>query len=140
MFESSLKTALAGDSTLTGLLSTYGSPARPSIFSDQAPEKAKTPYIVFTISKYNTDAIAVDRFNVYIDFWDYGYSRADARAAAFEMEALLDQQNLTHARFNTIRLYRFSAGFIENVDDPRDIHYNLQLTARADRKGWMETL
>lgn len=144
MFESSLLTALAGDVTLAALLGTYGTPARPAIFADMAPQDAENAidgelYLVFSISKSAANSISVDSFNVMVDIFSRGTSKVKLRAAAYRVEGLLDQQSLTHSRFSNIRFYRFSAGPV-SAGDPRDNHYNIQLTARAVRSGWMSTL
>ena len=137
MFDSSLHTALSGCTGLTAYLTTYQS--RPAIFADLAPENAVKMYVVFSIQKSTSDHPSVDEFSVMIDIFDRGTSKKNLKAAAFEIEKLLDQKTLTHPRFYKIRFFRFSAGPVPELD-PRDIHYNIQFSARADRYGWMQTL
>jgi hypothetical protein len=144
MFESSLLTTMAADGTLTALFGTYGTPARPAFFADMAPQDAENiidgdAYLVFSIRKNISNSIAVDEFTVMFDIFSRGTSKKNQRAAAYEIEALLDQKSITSSRFSTIRFYRFSAGPVP-TEDPRDSHYNVQMTARAGRSGWMVTL
>jgi hypothetical protein len=135
MWESALHQKLSNDATLSGYVSTYG--GRPSIFSERAPEKAQMPYITFKINRQRASDNVVQKFNVYIDFWDRDKSAADSRKAAKRIEYLLDYTTLSHSEYSCIRLFFFSGGPIDE-DDPRDIHHNLQFEARAGRKLFAE--
>jgi hypothetical protein len=135
MFEAALIKKLQADLTLTALISTYGTPARPSIFSDQAPEKAVKPYITFAIKRRRGPDELIQLFNVLIDFWATGPSVKNARAAAKRIELLLDQEILSTIDYSNIRMTFYSGGPIED-DDPRVIHQNLQFNARACRVAY----
>jgi hypothetical protein len=135
MFESSLISALKSDSVLSGILTKYKNDA--AVFSELAPEDAALPYIVCRISRDYNDSPAIMEFNVYIDFFDFNKSAASSRVAADRIEKILDRANLQHSRFKTIRFYFFSGGQVVG-DDPRNIHHNLQFTARAGRMGWCD--
>ena len=137
MFESALLTELKSDSALCRNVSTYS--GEPSIFSDGAPEAVTVPYITFTIMRYEGGSKPVDRFNIYIDFWDRSKSAKKARDASERIEFILDETVLSHARYDSIRLFRVAGGLIADPD-PREIHYNMQFLARAGRKAWCEQL
>jgi hypothetical protein len=133
MFESSLLTALKADHGLVALVARHNN--EPAIFSEAAPEGCTLPYVTFSISKYETEVPAVDRFNIYVDFWDRSGSSLRARAASQRIEFILDRKILQHERFDSIRLFHSSAGPVPDTD-PREIHYNNQFQARAGRKAW----
>lgn len=137
MFEAELLTFLNTDVTLTGYLSTFN--GAPAIFSVSAPEEISfdNTYMTFYIDEQETDNIIVDRFSVYFDIWARGESRVSVRKIASRLIYLLDHQHLQSARFNTIRFFRFSGSSVPE-DDTRNIHYNLQMTARAGRKEWAD--
>lgn len=140
MFHKALLQTLQADGALAGYLNTYL--GNPSIFSDQAPEKAKEMYLVFTIERFGDENIAAFSFNVYLDFYDYDVSRANVRAATERVEFLLDHEKIVtdpSGRFDNIRFYLFDAGFVPEPDTKK-IHYNMQFTARAGRKAWAAQL
>ena len=136
MFESSLLEKLKSDGELVKLVSTYEN--SPSIFCLTAPEKVPNPYITFTITKYGVDA-GVDRFNIFVDIWDYGMSAAVVNAISKRTEFILDQKILQHADYDTIRISRESAGIVPETD-VKEIHLNMQFSARAGRKAWAQQL
>jgi len=75
-----------------------------------------------------------------VDYWGYDTTRVKAREASERIEYLLDQKQFnTDARYDTIRVWLFSGGWVQE-EDPRAIHYNQQFTARASRKKWICTL
>ena len=137
MFESAILAALSEDVTLASYVSTYG--GSPAVFSEHAPEGAEMPYITFRIERDTTEALPVQAFSVFVDFWDYNKSRVNARAASERIEFLLDNKQFDHARYSNIRLFRFSAGPVED-SDPRSIHYNHLFSARAGRKKWAQQI
>ena len=65
--------------------------------------------------------------------------RKEAKEASERIEFLTDTIQLTHARYDKIRLYRASSGSVIE-SDPKEIHYNNQISARASRKKWIEQL
>jgi hypothetical protein len=131
MFESALLDVLKNDETLAALVGTFAS--SPAIFSEFAPEKAVLPYIVFRITRsMDVESRAVQKFTIYVDYFNYGVSGVQSRQAAERIEMLLDRANLQHERYGTIRILFFSGGTV-NEDDPRAIHYNLMFDARAGR-------
>lgn len=137
MFEASIITYLTEDNTLTGYLSSFN--GSPAIFTESAPEEVSIndTYITFYIDDQETDNIIVNRFSVYFDIWSYGESRAKVRNIASRIVYLLGHKHLQSDRFDTIRFFRFSGGPVLE-QDPRSIHYNLQMTARAGRKEWAD--
>lgn len=137
MFDAALLTKLASDGALAGYLSTYM--GQPAIFSEDAPDAAVEPYLVFTITRLAADYPAVDTFNIFVDYFNRDTSRVDARKAMQRVEFLLDQVNLTSDRYDTIRVFYYSEGPVPDPD-PRVIHRNIQFTARAGRKAWCQQL
>jgi len=140
MFEGILDTTLKADTTLTGFFQTFES--EPAIFSDSSPEgidAADGLFMTHHIEKIGTDSIMIDRFKVDFNIWGFGTSLKNVRLAAKRIEELLDEQNISDSYFNEIRFYRGNAGRIPE-NDSRDIHYNLQMEARAARKGWADAL
>jgi hypothetical protein len=133
MFESSLLMALQADATITALVSTFM--GRPAIFSELAPETAELPYIVFRITRTSNESVAVEQFNLYIDYYDFDTTFKKSRQAAERLEHLLDRGVLEHERYGCIRLFFYSGEQIVE-DDPRSIHYNMLFEARAGRKAW----
>ena len=137
MFEDALHSRLSADANIQAVVSTYQ--GAPAIFSDVAPEEAERPYITFTIERNINDMIALCEFTVDVDYWAYGDSRVDARAAVEYIEFSLDIAQLSNARYDKIRFYTPSSGPV-NENDPRAIHYNVQFDVRASRKKWMGQL
>jgi hypothetical protein len=140
MFESALLDALYGDTELCGYVSQYtvGESTVPAIFSEVAPKDASLPYIVFKIARSAADSPAMQKFNIYIDYYDYDKSMANSRKAADRIEFILDRANLEHDRYGCIRVFFFSGGSVPDDDDPRSIHYNMLFEARAGRKKWAD--
>jgi hypothetical protein len=141
MFEASLQKLLVADGTLALYLSTFE--GAPAIFSELAPEGAIKQFITYRISRIiATDYVATEAFSVFVDYYDKGSSRANSRKAAQRIEFILDQKYiLDDARYNTIRLSYESAGPVSGSPitttvDAREIHYNLQFSARAGRQAW----
>lgn len=136
MIEDALYTAITGDANITALLSTYNS--APAVFNRFAPESADTIYIVYRADSTSVD-LALDRFNVYIDVYDYGPSSVAVQNVVEKVENLLDISRLTSDRYSSIRFRKFSAGFVDETD-LRSMHYNTQYTVRASRKKWINQL
>jgi glutathionylspermidine synthase len=139
MIEQTIINALRADTTLAGYVSSYS--AAPAIFANEAPENSELPYITVRITR---NALADDSvfhdFNIYVDYWDYNKSRSNANKAAERVEFVLDQKTYNaDTRYSTIRTWFFSGGWVEDTD-PRDIHYNVQFSARATRKKWIQQL
>lgn len=141
MIESAIIDALKADSTLRKRVTVYAD--SPAIFSELAPEEAKMPYVTINItrSKGATDDNVLQDFTIMVDFWDYGTkatspTRVRARQASERIEFILDNKQFTHDRYDTIRVWFFSGGWVED-EDTRAIHYNQQFTARASRKRWI---
>jgi hypothetical protein len=135
MFESTLITFLQNDNILAGYVSQYNSKA--AIFSDEAPEDAELPYIVLRITSSAGPDPSVQKFSIFIEYFDDNKSRVNSRAAASRTILLLDRKHLDHDRYATIRIYFFDGSPIEECD-PRKIHYSLQFEARAGRKAFAE--
>lgn len=130
MFESALLQVLKNDANLVTLVSTYS--GAPAIFSESAPETATLPYIVFRITRSMDNYPAIQKFNVYIDYFNYGVSAVQSRQVAEIIEIILDHTVLQHERYGAIRIFFFSGATV-NETDPRAVHYNLMFEARAGR-------
>jgi len=138
MIESSILNALKADATLVSLVTKYNGLA--AIFSELAPESAKTPYVTFNLTRTQTSGdIILHDFVLMVNFWSVGSSRTKARQASERIEYIFDNKQFTHARYSSIRIWFFSGGWVED-DDPRVIHYNQQFTVRACRKKWIDNL
>jgi hypothetical protein len=139
MFEKTLYPILRNDAVLADLVSEYQQAGTaepiPAIFSDTAPESAKTPYIVFRITRWSDLDVTIQRFLVAFDYFDYGVSPVKSREFAHRIEFLLDRRKLEGDRFGAIRFFKFGGGGIEE-DDPRAIHYHYEFEVRAGRKDW----
>jgi hypothetical protein len=142
MFESSLLKKLCDDATLCGYVSTFTTTSHttvPSIFNKAAPEAAIFPYITFYITQSSNECPAVKEFTALIDYFDNNKSSAKSNKAAERIEFLLDRAELEHDRYSCIRMFFFSGSEVPE-EDPRIVHYNLQFTARAGRKKWINQL
>lgn len=137
MFESAIYNALRADTELLKYVSRFRS--IPAIFADQAPEGAKMPYIVFRIRRSNDEAVPVQKFSIYIDYYDHGKSAVNSRKAAERIEFVLDRAELDHERYSNIRVFFFDGAPMDDTD-PRIIRYNMQFSARAGRKKWIDQL
>jgi hypothetical protein len=133
MFDSELKRYLETDAELVSYVGTHA--GLPSVFSEAAPEGVAFPYIVFRIVVAATEAPAVCRGVVFVDYYNYDTSRTRARKVAEKIEYLLDHKILNHDRYDSIRFF-FSDGSFTPEPDPRAIHYNVQFDFRAGRKAW----
>jgi hypothetical protein len=138
MFEVVLQSVLATDSVLTGLVSVFN--GAPSVFSEEVPESVSTPYIVHSISRRaDSNTAALEDFTINVDYYDRtktsGASRERSRSAAQRIEFLLDNTVHNSSRYDSIRIMFESGGPTPDAD-PRDVHYNLQFSARAGRKAW----
>jgi hypothetical protein len=136
MFEKTIYNILIAESFITDNVSDYN--GLPSIFSDQAPEDVSFPYIVFDISETTPPDSIINRYNVYINYYNYGSSSSSARVVVDRINELLDQQRLSNDRLSDIRIRRDVYSRLDE-GDPRAIHYNIQMEARATRKKWMQT-
>jgi len=77
----------------------------------------------------------ISKFSVFIDYYGYDVSRVVSRKAAERIEEMLDMIVLQHEKYGSIRIWYFDGSAIQE-SDPKDIHYNLQFSARATRKKW----
>jgi hypothetical protein len=135
MIESTVINKMLADDTLCDMLATYG--GDPAIFSDAAPENCERPLLIVSVGESIADgAHEVMEFSISIDFFDTGSSRTVSRNAAERIIFALDDQKLEHERYGDIRINYFSGGPVPD-DDPREIHHNLQFTARGTRMKWM---
>jgi len=97
---------LAGDATLTGMLSTYKT--KPAIFTvDPAPEDAEFPYIVTAGSPVQTpyDTKTSQGRQIWRDvrcYTDKSGSAATVESIAERVRELLHRQNLSDTAFSTI--------------------------------------
>jgi hypothetical protein len=137
MFESALYNKLRSDTALLSYLNTFG--GVPAIFSEYAPEGATMPYLVFRISRSADLSPAVQKFSIFIDYYDNSSSASNSRKAAERIEFILDRVELSHERYSNIRIFFFGGSPLEETD-PRIKRYNLQFMARAGRKKWIDQL
>lgn len=137
LFDSALYIKLTSDSDLISLLTTYE--GDPAVFANFAPEAAEKPYIVYNITSLGPEETAVERFNIYIDIYEYNQSRVTLREIAQRVEFILDKAIIDHAAYSYIRLSFASSGLVPTMD-PRDLHYNIQFSARAGRTAWAAQL
>lgn len=137
MFEAKIIELLSEDSDITETISRYN--GVPSIFTDQAPEDAPFPYIVFTIRSISPPDSIIDRFMIEIDYFNTTETGKNARVAVDNIQEYLDNKTVSNERYNSIRIRRDIYNPVPE-SDPRGIHYNIQLEARATRKKWMSTI
>jgi len=138
MIEKTILDALKADATLRARVTLYAGAS--AIFSELAPEAAKTPYVTFNLYRNQTSGdLVLHDFTLMIDFWSFDTTRVKAREASERIEYLLDNKQFTHERYSSIRIWFFSGGWVEE-EDPRAIHYNQQFTVRACRKKWIDNL
>lgn len=136
--ESTVINALKGDATLQGLITEFA--GSPAVFIDMAPETAITPYIVCRFDRLPSP-VDIAEFNVFIGYFDYSTSSAQARDASLQIEKILDYQVFDDPEneYNDIRIFLETGGSIP-TQDPRNIHYNLQFLLRAGRLAWSANL
>lgn len=138
MIEAPIITALRADSALAALVSTYE--GAPAIFSEEAPEKAAEPYITIRVLRSAEDDLVIQSMTLYVDYWDYQKSRVNTRAAVERIEFVLDDKSFESDRFSDIRCWYFSDGEVNDDQDARAIHHNVQFMVRATRKKWIQQI
>ena len=136
MFEASLINYLKTVASVTALVGTYAGEA--AIFSYEAPEDCNLSYITCRIESSAEPSKVMEDFVVFVDYYDFNNSRLNCIEAARQLQYALDGKFLAHDHYLNIRFSYFSGSFVES-DDPRDISYNLQFSARAVRSGFMAT-
>jgi len=138
MIEKPIIDVLKADAALAARVTLYD--GEPAIFGRLAPEKAIKPYVTVNDTRYKeSDDNILHRFTLMIDYWDYGTSMKKANEASERIEFLLDTKQFDSERYDKIRVWIFSSGWVED-EDPRAIHYNQQFMVRASRKKWIEQL
>ena len=137
MIEKTILDALRGDATLASKLTVFN--YRPAIFSELAPESAKEPYISFNITRNESSGdLVLHDFTIMVNIWGRETTRVSIREASERIEYIFDNKQFnSDTRYDTIRTWFVSGGWVEE-QDPRDVHYNQQFTARAGRKKWIE--
>lgn len=137
MFEAELYKVLSSEKQIISLIQNYR--GKPAIFAGGVPGDADLPYIAFDIAPSIAASPETMKFNIMIDYWERGQSRANAAQIAQLIENLLDMKALESERYSCVRFFIFRSSFIPDPD-PRVIHYNLQFTARAGRKTFINSL
>jgi hypothetical protein len=135
MFESCLIPVIRNEPTIAALVKPFklGTGATiPGVFAEMAPETAELPYIVVRIDQANEDPPVVAKFNVNLDYFDYGTDHSGAHKAIARSILILNRLELQHPEYDTIRIFFSSAGSVRE-DDARAIHENATFTARAGR-------
>jgi len=134
MFYKEIIEVLRTDQAVSSSVSTYQD--SPAIFSEEAPEKAKRPYIVIRIDSVPTTDRTVSVSNLFIDYYDFQKSRVKCNQYALDLVDLLDFTRLRTKEVNNLRIMWSSDGYIPDTD-PRDIHFNSTFGCRGARSGWM---
>lgn len=144
MIETAIINALKADAAIRQRVTKYDSEA--SIFSEFAPESVKLPYITIDLYRNKlSDDLVLHSFTLMVDYWAYttegglGTTRKIAREASERIEFLLDNKQFQSDRYDTIRVWFFSGGWVED-EDTRTVHYNQQFIVRAGRKKWIHQL
>lgn len=138
MFESSLLPILKNDSVIAEYVSIYNS--QSAIFSDVAPQDAELPFAETSIQENSTGDSVVSSFIVSIDIYNHNESGKDARAFCHRVIELLDRHEIDgNSRYHKIRLFISSGPTRIDEGDPRDVHYQVQFSARAGRKKYIES-
>jgi len=137
MIEKTIIGALRADTVLASKITKFES--RPAVFSELAPESAKEPYVTINISRNPAAGdLIIHEFTIMVDSWGTESTRKATREASERIEYIFDNKQFnSDARYDTIRVWLFSAGWVEEAD-PRAVHYNHQFIARAGRKKWIE--
>jgi len=135
MFYVELTETLREDTNLVATVTTYS--GYPAIFANEAPEDAEKPYIVFRIESSPLTDKVVSVSNVFIDYYDFGKSRAEADSAALAIEDLLDSNKLRTEQITDLRFALTNTGYVTGTD-PRTINHVTTLSARGARSGWMK--
>jgi len=138
MFEASLLIILKKSSVIAEYVSIYNSAA--AIFSDVAPEDAELPFAETMISESAVGDSVVASFLVSIDYYQHAESGKNARKFCQRVIELLDGHQIDNdSRYHKIRLFISSGPTRIDEGDPRDIHYQVQFSARAGRKKYIES-
>lgn len=129
MFEAEILGILQSDIELTSIVSTYA--GAPAIFSNDAPQEAELPFVVFRIDG-NSRIDAIQNFSIWIDYFDFYNSRVNARTAMRRIQYDLDGKRLQPTNYTDIRIWLNSGPtWITATEDVRDVHFNLQFIVRA---------
>jgi len=134
MFESELLQTLKSNAELTSYVSTYA--GRPAIFHNFAPEKVEYPYITFKINRLAAEDEIIERFNIYVEYWDRRVVKNKANAASRCIEFLLDRAVLDNEHLSNIRIFYDSTDLVDESDVSM-IHYSHQFKARACRESYI---
>jgi hypothetical protein len=138
MFEASLLPILKNDSVIAEYVSVYNSAA--AVFSDVAPEDAELPFAETTIQENAVGDSVVASFIVSVDYYVHDESGANARKFCERVIELLDGHQIDNdLRYHKIRLFISSGPQRIDEGDPRDVHYQVQFSARAGRKKYIES-
>jgi len=133
MIEDIVYNNCVSDSALAATLSTFA--GAPAVFSELAPETAERPFIVYRVVPSGVDG-AIMSFYVFVDYYDLNTSRVKSRTAVERVMHLFDQMIFQGANLTDVRFVYFSGSPVES-EDPRDVHYNLQFSARGTRSKWL---
>jgi hypothetical protein len=135
MIEKPIIDALKADAALAARVTLYA--GEPAIFGRLAPEKSIKQYVTVNDTRYKeAGGLVIQRFTLMVDYWAYGTSAKIANEASERIEFVLDNKQFESERYDKIRVWIFSSGWIED-EDPRAIHYNQQFEVRASRKKWI---
>jgi len=137
MFEASLISYLKYDTILRGYVSSYASSY--AIFSDVAPENAVLPFAETQIQEITQGDSIVATFSILVDLYANSESGVNARKFCQRLIEILDRHEIdTDERYSNIRFFYQSITRLPE-NDPRDIHYSVQFSARAGRKKYIDT-
>jgi hypothetical protein len=133
MIEDIIYNNCVADAVLATTLSTFS--GAPAVFSELAPETAARPFIVYRVVPSGVDG-AIMSFYVFFDYFDLNTFRTKSRTAAERIQHVFDEMVFHGANLNDVR-FKFFAGSPIEAADPRDVHYNLQFSARGTRAKWL---
>lgn len=132
MFEAELLAVMKADTALRSFHTVYS--GSPAMFSNGVPEKVNFAYSTIDIkeNKEESDRL-IQAFDIAINFWDYGPSRAKANSAIKRLKTLLDGQTLNSTDYLCIRIRQDEGEHINTVD-PLAINYVQMFSARGTKK------
>ena len=138
MFEATLLPILKNDSVIAKYVSVYNSAS--AVFSDVAPEDAELPFAETSIQENAVGDSVVSSFIVSVDIYNHDESGKNSRKFCERVIELLDGHQIKgDTRYHCIRLFISNGPTRIDEGDPRDVHYQVQFSARAGRKKYIES-
>lgn len=139
MFDASLIQIISSDSVIRGLIAPYQSGY--AVFSEDAPEGAEKPFCEIAITEFPVGDSVVAQFSVLVDYFEKSESKQHAKEFCARIIQLLDKAQITNdARYHCIRMSLSNGPRRIPEEDPRDIHYSVEFSARGGRKQYIDYL